>query len=135
MSSTIWKNPNRIILYLWAAKSYATLICVPLLKIHQLQGNEMTVVYKRISSDNVSESDLLFNVDSEGHLEEAIQAKKGEVSYLVNLCTDIFIIQTDRLIAALKRRAKSWRNGRSRSIFTRNDLCWKIQVYMNTLVT
>ncbi len=24
-----------------------------LLKIHQLQGNEMTVVYKRIGSDNV----------------------------------------------------------------------------------
>ncbi|MFS0940623.1 glucose-1-phosphate adenylyltransferase subunit GlgD [Enterococcus casseliflavus] len=77
-----------------------------LLKIHQLQGNEMTVVYKRISSDNICESDLLFNVDSEGHLEEAIQAKKGEVSDPVNLCTDIFIIQTDLLIAALKEGQK-----------------------------
>ncbi|OTN76917.1 glucose-1-phosphate adenylyltransferase, GlgD subunit [Enterococcus sp. 8G7_MSG3316] len=77
-----------------------------LLKIHQVQKNEMTVVYKRINGSNVSDSDLLFNVNSQGHLEEAIQAKKGTVDSLVNLCTDIFIIKTDRLIEALKEGQK-----------------------------
>ena len=62
----------------------------------------MTVVYKRISSDNVSDNDLIFSVDEEGHLNEAVQAKKCETESMVNLCTDIFIIKTDRLIQALK---------------------------------
>lgn len=73
-----------------------------LLKIHQLQNKEVTVVYKRISSDNVSDNDLIFSVDEEGHLNEAVQAKKCETESMVNLCTDIFIIKTDRLIQALK---------------------------------
>lgn len=77
-----------------------------LLKIHQVQQNEMTVVYKRIDSSKVCENDLLFNVNAEGHLEEAIEAKKCSVNTLVNLCTDIFIIRTDRLIEALKEGQK-----------------------------
>ena len=38
---------------------------------------------------------------------KAVQRRKCETESMVNLCTDIFIIKTDRLIQALKKEGQA----------------------------
>lgn len=78
-----------------------------LLKIHQLQGNDMTVVYKRIDKEKIYEKDILFTLSEEGKLLSATEAKKTQMADVVNLCTDIFIIKTEVLIESLKEGQKT----------------------------
>ncbi|MFV0558157.1 MAG: glucose-1-phosphate adenylyltransferase subunit GlgD [Enterococcus sp.] len=77
-------------------------------KIHQHQGNEMTVVYKRVAQEKVYHSDILLDLDENGHIKNAsVASEKKAQDELVNLCTDIYIVQTNRLIEELVKGEKA----------------------------
>src|SRR5699024_4261285 len=64
------------------------------LKIHQMQGNQMTVVYKRVGKDNIHPSDLLLDVAENGKITQVATAKESLLGEVNNLCADIYIMQT-----------------------------------------
>lgn len=72
------------------------------LKIHQMQGNQMTVVYKRVGKDNIHPSDLLLDVAENGKITQVATAKESLLGEVNNLCADIYIMQTQALIDALR---------------------------------
>ncbi len=76
------------------------------LKIHQVQKNDMTVVYKRIQRDQVYPTDIVLKLGEGGKIDSAAKAEDIELGETVNLCADIYIIQTDQLIKALKEGQK-----------------------------
>ena len=71
------------------------------LKIHQMQKNDMTVVYKRVGKDNIHPSDMLLDVAADGKITETMIAKDTTLGEKNNLAMDIYIIQTQALIEAL----------------------------------
>lgn len=75
-----------------------------LLHIHQAHGNEMTMVYKRVPKDMVYKEDIVFKLGQDNLIEEQQLAKDAELGDVVNLCTDIFIIKTDKLIEILREK-------------------------------
>ncbi len=75
-----------------------------LLHIHQAHGNDMTVVYKRVPQDKVYKEDILLSLGKDNLIEAATLAKDTDIEEPVNLCTDIFIIKTDKLIEILKEK-------------------------------
>lgn len=74
-----------------------------LLKIHQMQNNDMTVVYKRVGKENIHPSDLLLDVAEDGTIQKAISAQDTILGEVNNLCADIYIVQTQALIDALRK--------------------------------
>lgn len=75
-----------------------------LLHIHKAHESDMTVVYKRVPKDKVFSEDTLLTLGENNTIESTILAKDAEKAELVNLCTDIFIIKTDKLIEILKQK-------------------------------
>lgn len=73
-----------------------------LLKIHQVQENELTVVYKRMPRENVYPTDMVLTVADDGKVTDALAAKDTHLDETVNLGTDIYIIKTDTLIQHLQ---------------------------------
>ncbi|WHA10269.1 glucose-1-phosphate adenylyltransferase subunit GlgD [Enterococcus montenegrensis] len=73
------------------------------LKIHQMQENDMTVVYKRMPKSQVYSTDIVLDVEEHGKIIGATQAKDAQLTDLVNLSADIYIVQTNRLIEALSQ--------------------------------
>ncbi|WP_368259471.1 glucose-1-phosphate adenylyltransferase subunit GlgD, partial [Enterococcus sp. 2201sp1_2201st1_C11_2201SCRN_220225] len=71
------------------------------LKIHQMQKNDMTVVYKRVGRDNIHPSDMLLEVAEDGKVISTHAAKESNLSEKNNLAMDIYILQTQALIEAL----------------------------------
>lgn len=71
------------------------------LKIHQMQKNDMTVVYKRVGKDNIHPSDMLLDVAADGKITETMIAKDTTLGEKNNLAMDIYIMQTQALIEAL----------------------------------
>ncbi|KAF1304766.1 MULTISPECIES: glucose-1-phosphate adenylyltransferase subunit GlgD [Enterococcus] len=78
-----------------------------LLKIHQLQKNEMTVVYKRIAKENVYPTDIILDLTEGGTIETVTAANDLQLPETVNLCADIYMIQTQRLIDELTEAQKT----------------------------
>lgn len=74
-----------------------------LLKIHQLQDNDMTVVYKRMPKECVYPTDMILDIKEDGKIQAATAAKELHLAETSNLCADIFIVQTDRLIKELEK--------------------------------
>lgn len=74
-----------------------------LLKIHQMQANDMTVVYKRVGKDNIHPSDVLLEVAEDGKIQKAVTARETILGEVNNLCADIYIVQTQALIEALRK--------------------------------
>lgn len=72
------------------------------LKIHQMQENDMTVVYKRMPRENVYGTDFVLDIADDGKITTAQSAKDVNLGDTVNLCADIFIMKTDKLIEALE---------------------------------
>ncbi len=75
------------------------------LKVHQTQASDMTVVYKRVMKEQIHETDCLLKVGEDGKIIATNTA--GSLSdvpedELHNLCADIFIIKTNRLIELLE---------------------------------
>lgn len=73
------------------------------LKIHQSQKNELTVVYKRMDTKKIYSSDAVLDLDPDGNIagfhffeEHDLELEK------TNLCMDIFIVGTKWLIEQLK---------------------------------
>lgn len=73
------------------------------LKVHQTQQNEMTIVYKQVGVEEVCSEDTLLNIGEEGRVTGTytLNDYTGEAED-VNLSMDAFIIQTNWLIQALK---------------------------------
>ncbi|GAB2538928.1 glucose-1-phosphate adenylyltransferase subunit GlgD [Gracilibacillus alcaliphilus] len=73
------------------------------MNIHQLHNNEMTVVYKKVSAENVCATDAVLSIESDGKISEVFSAKEqNNTDDLRNLCMDIYIVQTDWLISELR---------------------------------
>lgn len=77
------------------------------LKIHQIQKNEMTMVYKRVEPSYVGPKDQLLTIDETGSVQDtgdytAITSETEKV----NLAMDIFIVQTEWLIQQLEAGQK-----------------------------
>lgn len=75
-----------------------------LLHIHQAHGNDMTVVYKRVAKEQAYKEDILLTLGADNLIEETNLVKDTEMGEVVNLCTDIFIIKTEKLIEILKQK-------------------------------
>lgn len=72
--------------------------------IHRQKQADLTVVYKRVPKESLHSSDLLLKMDVENVVVEKASVSTVEPTELVNLCTDIYIIKTQRLIELLKKR-------------------------------
>lgn len=72
------------------------------LKTHQQQKNKMTVVYKRMEPEKLSDDNRIIRVDKIGNV-ASVQAfdKRVEKASRLNLSMDIFIVQTKWLIEQL----------------------------------
>ncbi|MGY3748892.1 glucose-1-phosphate adenylyltransferase subunit GlgD [Vagococcus acidifermentans] len=73
------------------------------LKIYQNQDSDMTVVYKRVPKEQITDTDSLISIGDDGVVNGAYfidEAENG--SKLHNLCMDIFMVRTNWLIDALK---------------------------------
>lgn len=75
-----------------------------LLHIHQAHGNEMTVVYKRVPKDLLYKEDIIIKLGEDNLIEKKVLVKNAEVQDVANLCTDIFIIKTEKLIEILREK-------------------------------
>ncbi|EOT29685.1 glucose-1-phosphate adenylyltransferase, GlgD subunit [Enterococcus saccharolyticus subsp. saccharolyticus ATCC 43076] len=75
-----------------------------LLHIHQAHGNEMTVVYKRVPKDLLYKEDIIIKLGEDNLIEKKALVKNAEVQDVANLCTDIFIIKTEKLIEILREK-------------------------------
>ncbi|CEI82039.1 MULTISPECIES: glucose-1-phosphate adenylyltransferase subunit GlgD [Oceanobacillus] len=73
------------------------------LKIHQQQNNEMTVVYKKVESEKICQTDAVLSLTDNGQITEVRPYMEHlQTSEQENLCMDIYIVQTDWLIRELK---------------------------------
>ncbi len=72
-----------------------------LLHIHQAHGNDMTVVYKRVPKSLLYKEDIIINLGEDNLIDKTSLVKNTEIQDVVNLCTDIFIIKTEKLIEIL----------------------------------
>lgn len=74
-----------------------------ILKIHQAQQNDMTVVYKRVDKTSVCSADMLLNINEEGSVTgtHSLQDSDAETEK-VALSMEAYIIQTDWLIEKLE---------------------------------
>lgn len=72
------------------------------LKNHQKQKNRMTVVYKRVNTSTISLEERIIQVSDEGNALSLQSFKPGEHAEQVNLCMDIYIVQTKWLIEQLE---------------------------------
>lgn len=75
-----------------------------LLHIHQAHGNDMTVVYKRVPKDLLYKEDIIIKLGEDNLIEKKALVKNAEVQDVANLCTDIFIIKTEKLIEILREK-------------------------------
>ncbi|WYJ76945.1 glucose-1-phosphate adenylyltransferase, GlgD subunit [Enterococcus sp. DIV2402] len=72
-----------------------------LLHIHQAHGNDMTVVYKRVPKSLLYKEDIVINLGEDNLIDKTSLVKDTEIQDVVNLCADIFIIKTEKLIEIL----------------------------------
>ncbi|AQR97267.1 glucose-1-phosphate adenylyltransferase subunit GlgD [Clostridium saccharoperbutylacetonicum] len=74
-----------------------------IIKIHKHSNRDMTVVYKRVTSENISCDNLLIDLQSDGNISLSNNCKeKLEPNEKYNLCMDIFIVRTEWLIKVLE---------------------------------
>jgi glucose-1-phosphate adenylyltransferase len=74
-----------------------------IIKIHKHSKRDMTVVYKRVTSENISCDNLLIDLQSDGNISLSDSCKeKLEPNEKYNLCMDIFIVRTEWLIKVLE---------------------------------
>ncbi len=78
-----------------------------LLQIHQSRDCDMTVVYKKVPKEIVYQGDIVLQLDDEHTIADKKVANKIELSEIVNLCTDIFILRTDLLMEILEEKKAS----------------------------
>ena len=74
-----------------------------IIKIHQQYDRDMTVVYKRVTPENISRDNLLIDLESDGNISLCHSSDNElEVMEKYNLCMDIFIVKTKWLIDILE---------------------------------
>ncbi|MGC6767503.1 glucose-1-phosphate adenylyltransferase subunit GlgD [Enterococcus sp. LJL51] len=74
-----------------------------ILKIHQAQGNDVTVVYKRVNKESVCSEDTLLDINEEGSVTGAHVLKDASAeAERVNLSMEAYIVQTEWLIQTLE---------------------------------
>lgn len=78
-----------------------------IIKIHKQNNYNMTVVYKRVTSENISDDNLLINLEPDGNI-SICNSSKDELEPIekYNLCMDIFIVRTQWLIELLENYDK-----------------------------
>lgn len=72
-----------------------------LLHIHQAYDNDMTVVYKRVPKNLLYKEDIVINLGEDNLIDKTSLVKNTEIQDVANLCADIFIIKTEKLIEIL----------------------------------
>lgn len=78
-----------------------------IIKIHKQNNRNMTVVYKRVTSENVSCDNSLIDLESNGNISLCHNSKtESEATEKYNLCMDIFIVRTQWLIDILENDIK-----------------------------
>jgi glucose-1-phosphate adenylyltransferase len=83
----------------------------PIIKIHKHNNCSMTVVYKRVTPENISCDNLLLDLESNGTISISNNCKEElEPTEKYNLCMDIFIVRTEWLIEVLDNCDKKAEN-------------------------
>lgn len=78
-----------------------------IIKLHKQNNSNMTVVYKRVTSENISDDNLLINLESDKNISICNNSKAElELVEKYNLCMDIFIVRTQWLIEILENYDK-----------------------------
>lgn len=78
-----------------------------IIKLHKQNNRNMTVVYKRVTSENISDDNLLINLESDKNISICNNSKAElELAEKYNLCMDIFIVRTQWLIEILENYDK-----------------------------
>lgn len=78
-----------------------------IIKLHKQNNSNMTVVYKRVTSENISDDNLLINLESDKNISICNNSKAElELAEKHNLCMDIFIVRTQWLIEILENYDK-----------------------------
>ena len=75
----------------------------PIIKIHKQNNRSMTVVYKRVTSENISSDNLLINLESDGNISLRNSCEEElDPTEKYNLGMDIFIVRTEWIIEGLE---------------------------------
>lgn len=77
------------------------------LKIHQKHNNDMTVVYKRVTEDEIYQNDMLLDILENGNIRNNKKFKEyDDKREMYNLSMNIFIVGTEWLIDQLENAQK-----------------------------
>ena len=79
-----------------------------LLNIHLLHEDhsDLTVVYKKMPKEDIYDTDLVLNFNEDSKVVSKTSVKDVADGEIANLCTDIYIVKVERLLAALRQSQK-----------------------------
>lgn len=79
-----------------------------LLNIHLLHEDhsDLTVVYKKMPKEDIYDTDLVLNFNEDSKVASKTSGKDVADGEIANLCTDIYIVKVERLLAALRQSQK-----------------------------
>ena len=79
-----------------------------LLNIHLLHEDhsDLTVVYKKMPKEDIYDTDLVLNFNEDSKVVSKTSGKDVADGEIANLCTDIYIVKVERLLAALRQSQK-----------------------------
>lgn len=79
-----------------------TVDVLDVLTFHEQKKNQLTIVYKKMSRDAVTEKDYVLNITNDHIAQGAHPFKEEAVADKLNLCMDIYFVQTKWLIEQLE---------------------------------
>lgn len=79
-----------------------------LLNIHLLHEDhsDLTVVYKKMPKEDIYDTDLVLNFNEDSKVVSKTSGKDVADGEIANLCTGIYIVKVERLLAALRQSQK-----------------------------
>ena len=110
-----------------------------LLNIHLLHEDhsDLTVVYKKMPKEDIYDTDLVLNFNGDGKVASKTSGKDVADGEIANLCTDIYIVKVERLLAALRQSQKEgvWTHVESclRSMIDENTTAYEYTGYLSNI--
>lgn len=110
-----------------------------LLNIHLLHEDhsDLTVVYKKMPKEDIYDTDLVLNFNEDGKVASKTSGKDVAEGEIANLCTDIYIVKVERLLAALRQSQKEgvWTHVESclRSMIDENTTAYEYTGYLSNI--
>ncbi len=97
------KKSNSEITVIMGSKMLCNIDLKTIIKIHKHYNRDMTVVYKRVNPEYISNDNVLLNLETDGNISVCnISKDELELAEKYNLSMDIFVIKTERLMEILE---------------------------------